>query len=272
MSRRAKPRFQTRGFTLFALLIPASAGLAYLGLFGAPLTYVAVNAGALVIALAWIAFGQQPSDKLTSRSVAVGLMVVLALPLIFGPEVDGVARWISMGGLNLHTGMVVIPLLVGICAQDTLLGPYLILAALLISFAQPDSASTFALSLAALGIWAAKRDGRSAIVAALGMFASIGASFNGNLAPQDFVEGILASAWIGSPGLAIILCLSLLVSLGLILFAPEAAKETRYSLAGALAGFTLAAMAGNYPFPLIGYGAASIIGFGLALSALGKQP
>ena len=67
-----------------------------------------------------------------------------------------------------------------------------------------------------------------------------------------------------------LLAVSLVTSLALILRAPTPA---RWPLAGALSGFVLAALLGDYPTPLIGYGAASIIGLGLALPAMRtKEP
>lgn len=42
----------------------------------------------------------------------------------------------------------------------------------------------------------------------------------------------------------------------------------RHALAGTLFGFSLAAVLSNYPSALIGYGAAPIVGFAIALSQI----
>ena len=46
----------------------------------------------------------------------------------------------------------------------------------------------------------------------------------------------------------------------------------RHALAGSLFGFSLAAIVSNYPSVLIGYGAAPIIGYGLALALADHTP
>ena len=50
------------------------------------------------------------------------------------------------------------------------------------------------------------------------------------------------------------------------------AQGVRHALAGPLFGFSLAATVSNYPSVLIGYGAAPIIGYGLALALADHTP
>ena len=71
--------------------------------------------------------------------------------------------------------------------------------------------------------------------------------------------------------MAILVSLSLIASVALILTAPYAPKAPRFALAGALGGFILAALLADYPTPLVGYGAASILGLALALPAIRKR-
>ena len=51
-----------------------------------------------------------------------------------------------------------------------------------------------------------------------------------------------------------------------------AEMRVRHALAGSLFGFSLAAIVSNYPSVLIGYGAAPIIGYGLALALADHTP
>jgi phosphate/sulfate permease len=60
--------------------------------------------------------------------------------------------------------------------------------------------------------------------------------------------------------------MALLAGFLMIAHALPAAKSTRHALAGSLFGFSLAAFVSNYPSVLIGYGAAPILGYGLALA------
>ena len=271
MAGAAGPGLIQRGSAMLALAIPVAAGLAYLWQFGAPASYLVVNAGALALALPCALFARLPSHPAGLRLLILGLLALLVLPLMIGPYVEGIARWLTLGAFTVHVGMAVIPLVAVLCAGDARLGPYWLLTAILIAFAQPDAASILALSGAAMGLWYVHRDMRVGAVAALGAFAALGASVSGNPPPQPFVERILPGLWSTSPLMAGILALSLIASLVMILRAPGAAQEPRVALVGALAGFILAALLGDYPTPLIGYGAAAIIGLGLALPAITRE-
>ena len=154
---------------LLALAVPVLAGLAYLAWFGAPGAYLAVNAGALVLGLGWIAFGRLPAAAAPRRALAVALVILLALPLLTGPALNGVARWIPLGPLALHSGMLALPLLAVLAADERAYGVPLLLAALFIALLQPDAASAFALTFACVGLhhvgrdwqWAWRRSSRS---------------------------------------------------------------------------------------------------------------
>lgn len=265
----AQPVFLERGLAALPLLVPGLAGLAYLVLFGAPSSYLAINALALAGGSLWAAFGSLPARVSRVRALLAALLALLALPLIAGPSVDGIARWLSLGGFTLNVGLLAVPLIAVQSAQEPKFAPLCLLVATLIAFAQPDAAAALALSFAALASWKASRDWRAGAVGALGLFASAGAALSGNLPPQPFVEGVLTDLARTAPLMAALLGFSLIASLTLILRAPSP-RTTRWPLAGALTGFALAALLGDYPAPLIGYGAASILGLGLALPALGK--
>ncbi len=250
---------------VLAIIIPGFTGIVYLTLAGAPTRFALINLGAITAATLCASFLKMPNGSSAQRLLALGLLVALALPLVAGPSIDGVSRWLSVGGFTLHMGMVVIPLLSVLAALDRKAAPLILLAALMVSFAQPDMASCLALAFAAFALWLSQRDWTTGAIAALAVFASIGASFSGALPPQPFVEGILSdllqSNAVAAGGLAV----SLLASLLIMLTALPSPKASRYALAGAMAGFVTAAIIGDYPYPLIGYGAASILGLGLAL-------
>ncbi|EAQ30556.1 hypothetical protein NAP1_07250 [Erythrobacter sp. NAP1] len=266
MSKTAPPWLKSQGGAALALLAPALGGLAYLAFSGAPFSYLLVNAGALVLALGALIFVRLPQPAAPTRGVAVSLLAVLALPLVTGPSLDGVSRWLPLGPLTLHAGFLAVPLFVRLVAHDALIRPWVTLTAILIAFAHPDTGTALALTFAAISVAFAARDRWTAVVAALGIFAAIGANFAGDLPPQPFVEGILTDLWPSQPLASAALAATLLASMVLVLKATDWPRTERFALAGALAGFTLAALLANYPYPLIGYGAASILGWGLALA------
>ena len=96
--------------------------------------------------------------------------------------------------------------------------------------------------------------------------ASIGAVLRGELPAQPFVERVLVDLALREPLAALGLGMALLAGFLMIAHALPAAKSTRHALAGSLFGFSLAAFVSNYPSVLIGYGAAPILGYGLALA------
>lgn len=266
----AGPSLVERGLAALPLLAPGTAGLGYLALFGAPQSYILINAAALLTGVVWAMIGWLPKADTLARGGTLALILILALTLRLGPEADGITRWFALGSFTLHVGLLVIPTLAVLSARDDLLGPFVLLFALAIAAFQPDAASALALTGAAFGLALANFDRRAAAIGGVGLFVVAWTALMPNLAPQPFVERVLADLWSASPLAALALASSLIASLALILRAPAPAP-TRHALAGALAGFILAALLGDYPTPLIGYGAASIIGLGLALPAIRKE-
>ena len=76
---------------LLALALPVLGGLDALWLMGAAASFLLVNAGALVVGLAVIAFLPQLDANMTRRFAILALLVLLALPLLTGPFVNGIA-------------------------------------------------------------------------------------------------------------------------------------------------------------------------------------
>lgn len=265
MSTRASAWFRHRAAAMLALLLPCSAGLAYLAAFGAPQAYLVINGAALAAALGWIAFGGFPQKLTVRRVLSLLLLALMALPLMAGPSLNGVTRWISIGGLSVHMGMAVIPLLACLAARDSDYAVPILLSAIFITLVQPDAASAFALTLAGVGLYFAWHDWKPGVVAIAGFAVGIVASVRGELPAQPFVERFLANLILTNPAVALSLALSLLVSFFLLLRALPRGKAENYALAGTLAGFSIAALMSNYPHVLVGYGAAPIIGYGLAL-------
>ncbi len=261
---------------LLALAIPVLTGAICMALAGAPSPYPLVNLAALAAGLAWIVYGIAPATALDRRIMAGVLLALLVVPVVTGPVLnsitgDPVARWLPLGPVMLHSGMLTLPALTLLAAREERHGYALLLAALAILLFQPDAASGFALTFAAVGLHHITRDWRMGLVAIIGFFASIGMNLAGELPPEPFVERVLVDAAMTNLALAAILALSLLASFLLIVFAAPLPRPERFGLAGALFGFAITALMTHYPTPLIGYGAAPILGFALALG-LHRKP
>ncbi len=245
------------------------AGALYMALGEAPARYVITNIGALVIGCLWIVTGRGPHTATSRHLLAIATLLVLLAPLAISPEVrstsgDQVLRWFPLGPLALHTGMLATPALVMLAARNRQLAAPILLAALAASFLQPDAATGFALTFAAVGLHHVTKDWKVGVVAAIGFFASIKMAMVGQLPPQPFVERVLVEAAGHSIVLALALAAAMIATFFLILFALPFDRAKRFTLAGLFFGFGMMALMANYPTPLIGYGAAPILGFGLA--------
>lgn len=265
VSRDASGQLRQRIPAVLALAIPCLAGLGFLAVFKAPASFLAINAAALVIGLVWIAAGIALRGMNARRIAAFLCLILLALPLVTGPELDGIARWIPLGPFQLHTGMLAIPLLACLAASDRDYGPPMLLSAGLICLVQPDAASGFALMGAATGLYFAWHEWKPGLVAILLFGVGLIAAMRGELAPQPFVERVLVDVAMVNIPATIALFGALIAGFSLMLGAIGQPFAIRCALAGSFAGFSLIAVLSNYPSILIGYGASPILGFALAL-------
>ena len=256
--------WRERFSALLAIALPVLAGLAYMALFGAPAVYLIVNGAALVLAALIVLVGLPEFGERARRVAGLILLVLFALPLLTGPSVNGIERWLPLGAFIIHAGMLTIPALAVLAAREPILGPVALAAAVLVALVQPDFASAFALTGGAIGLYQARSDWRTGLVVILGFFVAISAALRGELPPAPFVERVLQDATNASPAIAALLALSLLGSVLMMLFGTGLPRAARYPLGMSLFGFLIAALTSNYPTPLAGYGAAAIIGYALA--------
>ncbi|WP_379546262.1 hypothetical protein ACFCW2_10630 [Qipengyuania sp. DSG2-2] len=267
---------------LLALALPVFAGLIYLTLAGAPAPYVIINAAAFLIAALWIVFGRAPGSDRGRRILVVALLALCFVPLftgpfvnspfVDGPSVDSIARWIPLGGFTLHAGSMLFPAIAVLAARDLDFAPPILLTALLAAMAQPDAAFGFAIVFAAVGLHDQSRDWRDGMVAIVGFFAALIMAVQGELPPQPFVERVFADTVAVSPIGGIALLLALAGGLMAMLHAAPFEARARYALAGSLFGFGIMSIMSHYPSVLIGYGAAPILGYGLALGLAQHGP
>ncbi len=257
---------------LLALALPCLTGLACLALAGAPGFYLAINGGALLLGLVWTAVGRMPDGERVRRALVVALLLILALPLVTGPYVNEVARWIPLGPAALNAGLLIIPPLVILAASERTYAPPILLAALLVTLLQPDAAGAFALTFAAVGLHHVTRDWRYGLVAIIAFLASIAASLRGELPAQPFADRVWVELALVSPALALAAFAGLVAGFLLMLFAAPIPRESRYALAGTLFGFSMMGLMSNYPSPLVGHGAAAILGYSVALAERRRMP
>jgi cell division protein FtsW (lipid II flippase) len=253
------------------LLFPSIGGLYYLFAFDAPAQLLAVNAGALALALAWIMLGRLPTDRRVRLGISAAAALTLFLPLVIGPEVGGVQRWLPAGPVSLHSGALLLPLITVLAAREERFGPAIMALAGAALALQPDAAALAALAAASAVLAWLHRSIAFAAVAVAGAVLAV-VTFNaGTLEPQLFTENVLPHvaerSWFKAGCLAILL---FVVPLWHLVIDPQTLRSEGYALAALFTAFGVMAMLAPFPYPLIGYGASSILGFGLALGAASR--
>ena len=249
------------------LVLPTMGGLCYLVSFEAPLRLIALNAGALIVGLAVLLWGRlprKPEARLTFAAIATGL---LFLPLVTGPDLNGVSRWLPAGPITLQSAPLLLPLIVVLSAQQKGKRGLIVLGCALIALAlQPDAAGLAGLGMAGGALAWRHRSLASGLLAAIAIVlagATIGA---GALEPQLYTENVLAHIWHSAP-LATAALGALLF--GAAVWLPQRLAQIRrteaLALSAVMAGQAVIACLAPFPFPMIGYGTAPIIGFALGL-------
>lgn len=253
---------------MLALAVPVLAGLGFLLVQGAPSSYLAVNAGALAAAVLWIALARRTASA-TMRRVLIGsTLLLLFLPLLTGPSLGEIARWVPLGPVTLHAGMLAVPLLAVLAGEEPDHAPAILSMALLAALLQPDMATAAALLLAAVGLYDATRDWRYGAFAVVAFVVALVAATRGELPAQPFADRVIFLLARTEPLGALGLLAALVVGFYLIVGAVPGSPASRKALGGELFGFSFAGIVANYPSALVGYGAAPILGFGLALGVL----
>ncbi len=273
-----------RASGLWFSIAPVLAGFAVLTLAGvAPQLYL-VQAGSLLLAAALIWLGARSAGDVmpgTLQALACLLVLLLGAPLL--TEFSGVSanqpqRWLQFGTLQLYSGGLLLPailVLVAVLLQQPASRAAacgILLAGALFLALQPDAAQLLALTIAfPLLYLQACRPGVSAGWLPLGCFLPLLALCYWALQQQDvlqsvpYVEGVFALAWSfawWSGALVIgaaVLLLLVLYRQSLLDQPWLAAVAVYYAVlyGGSVAGAT--------PAPLLGYGAAPVLGFGLML-------
>lgn len=268
MSARAFDRWRLA----LPLAIPSAGGLVYLSAFEAPGRLLAVNAGALALALAWLLFGRVPSGRNARLALAGGAALALFLPLVTGPAMGGVARWLSAGPVSLHSGALLLPLIAVIAAREPRIGPALLAIAGTALALQPDAAALAGLAGASAVLAWLHRSASFALVAAGALVLAAMTFGAGTLEPQIFTEDVLRHVAERSALSAAALAMMLFVlPLWHLVISLQTARTDGWALAALLVTLGAMAVIAPFPYPLIGCGASPILGFGLALGASARN-
>lgn len=253
-------------------------GLSYMLIAGAPARYLAVNASALVIGLAMLALlGRADAGARHWAGGAIAAMAgALLATALLGDKVEGAARWVNLAGISLPPSLILLPvMLVGFSRSRNALATAGIVASVLAMALQPDRAMAGMLALALI-VLAILRPDRQVIAAAAVSVAGFAITLArpDTLSAVPFVDEVLYSSFDvhAAVGMAVLGGAALLLVPALAGWSRDPANSAIYVTFGVVwFAAIMAAALGNYPTPIVGYGASAIIGYALSLLALPKR-
>lgn len=247
-------------------------GTVYMTLGGAPDRLIIVNLAALSIGIGlclWLSRSRSLKPERIAL-IAPLLGTSLLATALLGLQADGASRWISLGGLIVQPSLLFVPVLVMLHARSgsgwTAAGLALAITG---TAAQPDRAMAGVLvgSLVVLALMRReRRDLWLALGAATAFVVTVVRPDRGGVSP--FVDQILLSSFEVHPlvGVGLVLGVLLLVVPAAIQAMRDGDRTTGLVFGSVWSLVVIAAMMGNYPTPLVGYGGSAIIGYLLSVA------
>ncbi len=273
---------RVRGYLLGVTTAVSSVmiGLYVMWTLDAPRSYLILNiAGVAIGALAGaLVLAARPT---ASRGLVLAALVggaAVVLTALFGVSLDGVRRWAKLGPLLVHVGLVAMPFVLMASVQSrSHLGGIAICLALIGTALQPDAAlaSALAAGLLALAL-TTPRSMTGWAMGGLGVAAAAGCWMQPDALPSvRLVEHLIPLAFAHSATLGTLAVFGVsLPALALFVFAvrPGPARSAAFTLGSAWSAVIIAALVGNYPTPMIGYGFSPIIAYLLCWSLISGTP
>lgn len=257
-------------------------GLALLTAGSASSLWLAVQVGAGALSLALFLPAVRRFLPRMARAVLVVAPLALLATVLLDDGLDGVHRWLSLGPLRLHMGMLLLPVLLAVHARaDSRYSGLSLIGCAAVIGLQPDFAMALAATCALLMSILLRRgreDGLALVATGAALILCLVTP--DPLQPVRMVEHVLTDSWrwtIWTGPLALIGALILPAALLLRARTNPSCRPPAFALIGLWLGLLLASLIGHYPVPLLGYGASAVIGWGIALAwmeapAAGARP
>jgi cell division protein FtsW (lipid II flippase) len=233
---------------------------------------------ALGLCLVVMRFWRKANWRLWSLMAACGLALVWTL--MTGITLEGARRWLALGPVQLHTASLVLPLAAWAYARgfdDRRVAPIAAGLALALLY-QQDAGSALAWALALGAATLVQRPRQAvpwAVVAAVALLAYAAWVEPDTLPAVPYVEGLLSATFATNPVLGVaagVLLFSLPAPFLLVAASRPERRAEALALAALWAGWIAANLLGNYPAPVMGYGAAPILAWGLSLGLVLGDP
>lgn len=287
MTRLWLRRVQSTGAVIAQAVVTAVVGLFAIRLAGAPTSALIVQSAALLLGAliaAGLAFSRwRPGPKGAATLIGVALALVFATLGDAGSE--GVHRWIAVGPVVLQPASIVLPFVVWAVAvaRTNWWGGALTGAFALVLGIQPDAASATALlfALSALAFARRRVTAPDATALVMAMAATVWAWTRVDPLPAvSYVEQVVPAAFAANPAVSIAAGVGLvLLPLPFVLKAMAAGSQARtedfavaLALSGVWTGLVVCNLFGNYPSPVVGYGASLVVGWLASLGLCLQRP
>ena len=251
-------------------------GIAYLLAAGAPLRLPLINLAALGIGLVLLVITRLVGGFGERARGPLGLAAALALlaTALFGMEVESASRWVSLAGLAVQPSLLLVPplLLAHAFRPASRISSLAVALAALASALQPDRSIATIIAAATLLLAWRTRSRLGALLASWCVGAAAVAWASPDQLPAvAFVDEILWTGFALHPlaGLALWTGSALLL-LPALLLERRGERTAALVFVAVWGGAILAAALGNYPTPLVGYGASAILGYLLTALAVGR--
>lgn len=252
-------------------------GIAYMAIADAPIRYLGINAGALVIGLTMLALlGRAGAAGQGATGCAIMAMAgALLATALLGAQIEGAARWLALGGLAIQPSLMLLPvMLLAFARNRSLPATAGIVAAAAALALQPDRAMAGMLALCLAALTAMRPDRHVIVALAAGIAGFVVTLVRADTLPAvPYVDQILYSSFDvhAAAGLAVSVGVALLLVPAIVGWCRDAENRAIYAAFGAIwFAAIMAAALGNYPTPIVGYGGSAIIGYALSLIALPK--
>ncbi len=234
-----------------------------------------VQLAAVALACAVALAGSRVPTSVSTRSWAasVTVMSLLGIAATLAGQVSGPQRWWHLGPIALYAAPIVMPAFLGAVAillRNTGNARTVGVAAAIVAgglfVLQPDASQALALCVGVAIVAGGERVGPRIgvpLVATLAMLTAWAFTRPDPLQPVPHVEGVFALALAHSlvAGLAVIVCAAAFVA-G-VAWSSQRGPRWLLAVAGYYAVLFACSVAGLTPAPLVGYGAAPRLGFGL---------
>lgn len=242
-------------------LISVALGLIYLKASQAPLSYIVVNICATVLGIAsyFVATRLAKTPSRISGNAWYGVAIVFLASSLFGTSVDDVHRWIRVGPLTLQPSLIVLPaMIVTYSRSASLVGTVSLVVTAVVLALQPDRAMAGALAGGALLVALKNRERLTITLAVVATAAFVVTMLRADtLGGMPYVERVLFTSFEVNAVVGIAVLIG-----ALLLPLPRLLNVFGVVWLAMLA----AAALGNYPTPVVGYGASAIIGYFLSVA------